>query len=84
MGDALDLWLAIQRTLSLAWPRRFDGRPIAGEPRPRAEDLIGAVSDALPAWARTRVTHEQIGEKLHGILAVGGWPFAVLDSTGTT
>jgi hypothetical protein len=79
MGNALDLYLATQRVLAVAWPRRFGGRPVGGEPRPRIDDVIGAIEKDLPSWVRREVDEDRIRRCLAREFDVGGWPFAMLD-----
>lgn len=78
LGTAADLDYAITRVLDEAWPRRFCGYGVAGEPAPERKDLLDRIDIVLPAWLRARTDSGMIERRL-GVLAPDHrWPFSVL------
>lgn len=78
MGDAHDLHWAVLRGLDRAWPRRYDGRPVAGEPVPATATLVAAVRAELPSRLHGTIGDDRIAARLAPYRAVRPWPFGVL------
>lgn len=77
-GERLDLHLVVDDTLEeLDW-RRIDGRPVAGEPRPTAEEVVTAVRKALPGGLAGRMPDQRLRDEVERHLSVGAWPFDAL------
>jgi hypothetical protein len=78
MGDRLDLHLAIERVLAVAWTRRIGHRPVRGEPVPEPEPLVDRVRLELPRRLRAHITDQQILDRLRAMTAADPWPFDLL------
>jgi hypothetical protein len=82
-GHEHDIDLAIERAIDRAGVRRFGGRPVRGEARPRAVDLLEPVLEALPAPVRRQVAAPTIEARLRRFLDVRPWPFDLLQGDAT-
>jgi hypothetical protein len=77
-GERLDLHLTVEATLDELHWRRIDHRPVFGERRPAADEVVPAVRDALPDETAPRISDERIRDEVERHLAVGPWPFDAL------
>lgn len=72
--DPYGLHWSVSRALDEMWPRRYDGRPVAGEPLPDLDDVVRHVRAEQPG----RFTDDEIAERVRPYLAVAPWPFSIL------
>jgi hypothetical protein len=75
---AYDLHWAVERAYDVLWPRRYSGRPVAGEPLPDVADVVRHVR----AEQHDRYTDEEIVERARRYYAVRPWPFGILRNDG--
>lgn len=70
---------AVDVVLDRVWPRRWHGRPFAGEWAPTVEELFHPVRRALAAQDRARCSDDLIEARIARALRVRPWPFAALN-----
>lgn len=77
-GERLDLHRGVVAALGEMEWRLIDHRPVAGEPRPVADEVVPAVRAALPEEVASRVSDQRVRDEVERHLAVGAWPFEAL------
>lgn len=78
LGDRLDIHVAVTRSLeSLGW-RRFEGRPVRGEPGPGVALATEYARLLLAAGVSERVGDDALASAASRLLATAPWPFDVL------
>jgi hypothetical protein len=75
MGDRLDIYIAVDRSLhDLGW-RRFGGRPVKGEPLPAVTEIVRHAHLQLSPPVSRRVSEDQLTEAAQRHLETAPWPF---------
>lgn len=78
LGDRLDIFVAVNRTLDAFGWRRFGGRPVHGEPLPDVDEVVTHARLLLAHLVAERVTDEQLRGAANRFLHAAAWPFDIL------
>lgn len=78
LGDRLDIYVAVQRTLDATGWRRIQGRPVRGEVKPGRAEVSQRARQILAPGVTGRVSDAALDTAVRRHLDVAPWPFDVL------
>jgi hypothetical protein len=78
LGDRLDIYVAVQRTLDAMGWRRIQGRPVRGEVKPATAEVSQRARQILAPGVMERVSDGALDTAVRRHLDVAPWPFDVL------
>jgi len=78
LGDKLDMFVAVERSLNDFGWHRIGGRPVRGEPRPAVADVVERARLLMLPGVAARVTDAQLVAMVEHHYTTATWPFDTL------